>query len=175
MENNWYVIKVFPGKERILNEAFNREISLGRIKNITRFVCPTEKEMVTVRKKKVQREKVIYGGYLYFEAESQLNEDQLKEVASLPNVMGMLGDKTPIKMSPTDVRRILKDELLEEHRDAKKLKFVVGEQVKVNDGPFVSFIGHISEVKDDKVRVEIKIFGRNNCVILGQNQIDKVI
>ena len=39
MESNWYVVKVLPGKERSLNEDFNKQISLGKIKNVIRFVC----------------------------------------------------------------------------------------------------------------------------------------
>ena len=38
METNWYVVKVLPGKERTLTEQFNKEISLGKIKNINRFI-----------------------------------------------------------------------------------------------------------------------------------------
>lgn len=52
METNWYVVKVIPGKERSLAEQFNREIKLNRISNIERFVCPTEKEFVVVKKKR---------------------------------------------------------------------------------------------------------------------------
>ena len=40
MESSWYVVKVLPGKERSLNEQFNKDIGLGRISNIIRFVCP---------------------------------------------------------------------------------------------------------------------------------------
>ena len=174
MENCWYVVKVLPGKERTLNEFFNKEIYLGKINNINRFVCPTEKELVTVKKKKVPREKVLYSGYLYFESNIKLSDDQLKEIASMPNIMGMMGDKTPIRLRESDIRRILKDEMLEEHIDSKKLKFIVGEQVKVIDGPFDSFIGTISDVKDDKVNVDIKIFGRLNAVTLSYSQITKI-
>ena len=67
MSTNWYIVKVMPGKERSLTEQFNKEISIGKIKNINRFVCPTEKNLVIVKNKKVLREKVIYSGYLYFE------------------------------------------------------------------------------------------------------------
>ena len=174
MDTNWYVVKVIPGKERSLTEQFNKEIKLGRINNINRFICPTEKEFVLVRKKKVLREKVLYSGYLYFESNNKLTEDELKEVATFPNVMGMMGDKTPLRLTDSDIRRILKDETLEEHIDAKKLKYVIGEQVKVNEGAFVSFVGTISEMREDKVIVEIKIFGRNNNVNLTLEQIKKL-
>ncbi|WP_283101714.1 transcription termination/antitermination NusG family protein, partial [Escherichia coli] len=90
MNTSWYVVKVMPGKERQLNEQFNQQISLGRIKNISRFICPTEKEFVIVKNKKVLREKVIYSGYLYFESPKKLVEDELKEIALIPNIMGMM-------------------------------------------------------------------------------------
>lgn len=174
MEKFWYVVKVMPGKERSLNEEFNKQISLGRIETVDRFICPTEKEFITVKNKKILRDKVIYSGYLYFEAKNKLNEDELKDIASLPNIMGMMGNKTPLRMSISDIQRILKDELLDTHLESKKLKYVVGEIINICDGPFKSFSGSISELKDEKVFVEVKIFGRNNKVELTLSQIEKM-
>ena len=173
MENIWYVVKVLPGKERTLAEQFNKEISLGRISNIVRFICPTEKEFVIVKNKKVIREKVLYSGYLYFEAPKKLEEEQLKVISTIPNIMGMMGDRMPLLLKETDVRRILKDDTLEEHIESKKLKFDSGETIIVCDGPFNDFNGIIKELKGEKVDVEIKIFGRNTLVSLHLDQIRK--
>ena len=174
MEQCWYVVKVLPGKERTLSEQFNKEIGLGKIKNINRFICPTEKEFVALKNKKVLREKVLYSGYLYFEAVKNLEEDQLKEISLIPNIMGMMGDRMPVKLRESDIRRIIKDELLEQHIDSKKVKFISGEIVKVIEGPFTSFEGTIKELKGDKIDVEIKIFGRNTPVTLTLEQIEKI-
>ncbi len=173
MENIWYVVKVLPGKERSLAEQFNKEISLGKINNIVRFICPTEKEFVVVKNKKVIREKVLYSGYLYFEAPKRLEEEQLKVISTIPNIMGMMGDRMPLLLKDTDVRRILKDDTLEEHIESKKLKFDSGETIMVCDGPFNDFNGIIKEIKGEKVDVEIKIFGRNTLVSLHLDQIRK--
>lgn len=174
MNTSWYVVKVLPGKERQLTEQFNQQIGLGRIKNIIRFICPTEKELVNVKNKRVAREKVLYSGYLYFESQNRLNDDELKNISLIPNIMGMMGDKTPVLLKETDVRRILKDESLDEHLESKKIKYEVGEKVIVNDGPFESFEGVISELRNDKVTLEVKIFGRNNNVELTLSQIKKM-
>ena len=168
------MVKVLPGKERILTEQFNKDIELGRIKNIVRFLCPTEKEFVAIKNKKVLREKVLYSGYLYFESSTQLVDDQLKEIALMQNIMGMIGERTPVKLRESDIKRILKDDTLEEHIDAKKLKYILGETVKVIEGPFTSFQGTIKEFKGEKIEVEIKIFGRNTPVTLTSNQIEKI-
>jgi transcriptional antiterminator NusG len=167
------VVKVLPGKERSLTEQFNKDIGMNRISNIMRFICPTEKEFVVVKNKKVIREKVLYSGYLYFEAPKQLEEDDLKIISLIPNIMGMMGDRMPMLLKDTDVRRILKDDTLEEHIESKKLKFDMGESIIVCDGPFKEFSGIIKEVKGDRVDVEIKIFGRNTAVSLTLDQIQK--
>lgn len=174
METNWYVVKVLPGKERTLTEQFNKEITLGKIKNVNRFICPLEKEFVTVKNKKVLRDKVLYSGYLYFETGKKLTEDELKSLTGLPNIMGMGGDRTPILLRESDIRRILKDDMLEDHVESKRLKYTKGEMIKVIEGPFASFDGVISEIKGDKVDIEIKIFGRNTTVSLTLNQIEKI-
>jgi transcriptional antiterminator NusG len=173
MNTAWYVVKVLPGKERSLTEQFNKDIGMNRISNIMRFICPTEKEFVVVKNKKVIREKVLYSGYLYFEAPKQLEEDDLKIISLIPNIMGMMGDRMPMLLKDTDVRRILKDDTLEEHIESKKLKFDMGESIIVCDGPFKEFSGIIKEVKGDRVDVEIKIFGRNTAVSLTLDQIQK--
>lgn len=174
MSTSWYVVKVMPGKERQLNEQFNQQINLGRIKNILRFICPTEKEFIIVKNKKVLREKVIYSGYLYFESPKKLVEDELKEIALIPNIMGMMGDRRPLLMGEGDIKRILKDEALEDHIETKKLKYCIGERVKISDGPFQTFEGIISEIKGEKLVLEVKIFGRNTNVELTLLQIEKL-
>lgn len=174
MESCWYVVKVMPGKERTLTEEFNRQITNGKIKNIERFLCPTEKEFVIQKNKKILREKVLYNGYLYFECKNKLDEDELKNFSSIPNIMGMMGDKRPIMLRFDDVKRILKDDLLDEHLESKKVKYISGEMVKIVDGPFKSFEGIISEFKGEKIIVQVKIFGRDTNVELTLLQIEKL-
>lgn len=173
MNSFWYLLKVLPGKERSLNDHFNQQISLGKMNNIKRFICPTEKEFVTVKNKKILREKVIYGGYLYFECENKLNEDQLKEIATTQNVMGILGDKIPVLLREDDVKRIIKDDVLEEHAEKRRQLYSVGDKVVIIEGPFTSFKGTVSKIDQEKVDVEVLIFGRYNNVSLNLQQIKK--
>lgn len=174
METSWYLVKVLPGKERQLCEHFNKEILLENIKNVSRFVCPTEKHLITVKNKKILREKVIYSGYLYFETKEKLDVSDLKVLASQEFIMGLMGDKTPILLRESDVNRILMDEILDEHNQSKILKYEPGVPVTVNDGPFNGFSGNISAVKGDKIEVEIKIFGRSTNVLLSFNQVNGI-
>jgi transcriptional antiterminator NusG len=174
MSSKWYLLKVLSGKEKQLTEQLNQQISLGKIKNVTRFVCPIEKEYVNVKNKKILRDKIIYNGYVYFETKNRLNEDELKDFSNIPNVLSMFGNKLPILMNDADVNRIIKDNLLEEHIENKKLKYLIGENVFVKDGPFKTFEGIISKIIDDKIELEIKIFGRSTFVLMNSEQIEKI-
>ena len=171
--NKWYVIKVMPGKERQLNEQFNSQISSGKLTYIKRFVCPTEREMKVVSGKKVYKEKVLYNGYLYFECDESLSKDQLGVIAANSSVMSMLGDKMPKRMSHEDISRIIKDEVLENLKKEKSLKYLIGESVKIDMGPFTDFTGNIESIKGDKVALSVKVFGRSTTVELNLDQISK--
>jgi transcriptional antiterminator NusG len=54
--------------------------------------------------------------------------------------------------------------------------FILGETVKVVDGPFNDFNGVIEEVYDEKkkLKVMVKIFGRRTPVELNFVQVEKV-
>ncbi len=174
MTNKWYLLKVLSGKEKQLTEQLNQRISLGKMKNVTRFVCPIEKEYVTVKNKKILKDRVIYNGYIYFETKNKLNDDELKDLSNIPNVISMFGNKLPILMSDVDVSKIIKDEILDEHIENKKLKYIIGDNIIVKDGPFKTFEGKVSKINDDKLEVEVKIFGRSTFVSLQIEQIEKV-
>jgi transcriptional antiterminator NusG len=175
MNTYWYLVKVLPGKERQLAEEFNRQINLEKIKNINRFVCPTEKQLVIVKKKNTIREKVLYSGYLYFEAPNQLEEDELKTISMTQNIMSMGNSKLPILLRKSDVDRILKDDVLEKHIESKTFKFKINEPVLIIDGPFKTFKGTVTQLKEnDKVEIEVMIFERSTTLILDAKQLEKI-
>lgn len=171
--SNWYVIKVLSGKERQLNKQFNEDISSGKIKNIIRFICPTDEKYTIIRNKRVLKESVIYNGYLYFEAEKLLTDDELKYIGTFPSIIGLFGNKKPILLNKTDVEKILKDDELFNHVDSKRLKFIEGESVILTESPFNGFSGEIKSVSGDKVELEVKIFDRVTKLTLNVDQIIK--
>ena len=174
MTNFWYIIRVLPGKERQLAEHFNEQISLGKLNEIIRFICPTENEFITLRKKKVLREKVIYNGYIYFETTNKLSEDELKHISINSNILSMSGSKLPSLMSDSDVRKIMKEDDIIKRAESKLTKYIKGETVIINDGPFKTFEGTVVDFIGDKINLEVKIFGRNTPVTLDITQINKI-
>jgi transcriptional antiterminator NusG len=168
------VVKVLPGKERILKDEFNKQITQGKINNISRFVCPTEREFKIVKNKKVIREKVLYSGYLYFESDNDLSNDDLKYISGLNGLMGLMGERIPVKLRDNDVKRVIKDEELDEYNQTIKYQYHVGDSIKIIDGPFTTFEGVISAINGEKVSLEVRIFGRVTPVELTLRQIEKL-
>ena len=96
---------------------------------------------------------------------------------NIPGVIGFLGDKgQPIPLRPAEVNRILGkvDELSESDAELN-IPFIVGEAVKVIDGPFNSFTGTIEEINEEKKKltVMVKIFGRKTPLELNYMQVEK--
>tara|TARA_R110001592_G_scaffold64818_9_gene199264 strand:+ start:14420 stop:14941 length:522 start_codon:yes stop_codon:yes gene_type:complete len=173
MGSYWYLVKVLPGKERQLKDRFNSEIDLGNIRGIKEFVCPLEKELKMVKTKKIIRERVIYTGYLYFETEEILTEDDLTNLSYLPDTMKVLGDNRPIRVRDKEIQRVLKTGH-EGQEISNGVQYTIGETIKVIDGPFNTFEGEIRLINGDKVDVDVKVFGRPTKVTLSKEQIDKL-
>jgi transcriptional antiterminator NusG len=76
----------------------------------------------------------------------------------------------------SEVNRIIgKVDELAEHEEEMKVPFIVGEPVKVIDGPFNNFTGVVDEINEDKkkLKVMVKIFGRKNLLELSYMQVEK--
>mgnify|MGYP006193794767 CR=1 FL=1 len=63
----------------------------------------------------------------------------------------------------------------QETEEELKIPFVIGESVKVIDGPFNNFSGVIDEINEEKkkLKVMVKIFGRKNLLELSYMQVEK--
>jgi transcription antitermination factor NusG len=175
MSTNWYIVKVSHGQERKLNDQFNEKIALGKIKNVIRFICPLEEKIVTVKGKKIKKGSVIYNGYLYFETEKLLSDDELKTISLFPNIMSIMGTKIPKLVSKSDVSKILKDEELNKHIEDKSSEIKKDQKVRIITGVFEGLVGIVSNLTNDGVEVNVNIFERETKVIVPLNNLIKTI
>ena len=144
--------------------------------NVQEVVVPTEKVISTVGGKKVEKEKVLFSGYVFVRC--RLVGDVQNQLAQTTNVVNFLMGRVSKKPEPLPDEQI---EAMLGHVDEgiknaeTQITFMVGEQVKVNDGPFKDFDGVIEEVNDEKkkLKVMVKIFGRKTPLELNYDEVDK--
>lgn len=177
-EKKWYSLRVISGKEKKIKERIELEIQRSEWSDfITQVIVPTEKVYKIRSGKKVISERNILPGYILIEAEpSKLTGEVVQTIANIPNVIHFLGKNTPIPMQQSEANRLLGK--VDESQDAGEQMlepFLVGETVKIIDGPFTDFVGDVQEVNEEKkkLKVIVKIFGRGTEVELNFMQIEK--
>ena len=165
----WYVVRAVSGKEKKVKEYLELEIARMKLSDyVNQVLIPTEKVFKIQNGKKVNKEKAFLPGYVLIEA--ALVGEVAHVIKGIPNVIGFLGTVKggdPVPMRIAEVNRILgKVDELSMTEEELKIPFVVGESVKVVDGPFNNFSGVVDEINEDKkkLKVMVKIFGRKNLL-----------
>lgn len=185
-ETKWYCLRVVSNKERKIKERIDLEIDRSGWRDIIpQVILPTEKVYKIRNGKKVIQERTLTPGYLFIEAvyykaengyKSALNGEIAQAIESVKDVIHFLGDTKPIPMREEEVKRILsKVDYSEESGESLAEPFLVGEEVKVIDGPFHDFVGTIQDINEEKkkLKVIIKVFGRGTEVELNFMQVEK--
>jgi transcriptional antiterminator NusG len=174
----WYVVRAVSGKEKKVKEYLELEIARMKLTDyVNQVLIPTEKVFKIQNGKKVTKEKAFLPGYVLIEA--ALVGEVSHVIKSIPNVIGFLGTEKggePVPMRMAEVNRILgKVDELSITEEELKIPFVIGESVKVIDGPFNNFSGVVDEINEDKkkLKVMVKIFGRKNLLELNYMQVEK--
>lgn len=177
-EKKWYVVRAISGKEKKTKEYIEMEINrLNMQEYVSQVLIPTEKVYQIRKGKKVSKERSFYPGYILIEA--ILVGEVPHIIKNIPNVIGFLGETKggdPVPMRDSEVNRILgKVDELAESDEELNIPFIVGETVKVIDGPFNSFSGVIEEINEEKkkLKVMVKIFGRKTPLELSYMQVEK--
>ena len=173
----WYVVRAISGKEKKVKSHMELEISrLKMTKYVGQILIPTEKVYQIRKGKKMSKERNFFPGYILMEAE--LVGEIVYAIKNVTNVIGFLGTKEgdPIPLRQVEVNRILgKVDEMAESAEIINIPFIVGESVKVIDGPFNTFSGTIEEINEEKkkLKVMVKIFGRKTPIELSYMQVEK--
>ena len=175
-EMQWYVLRAISGKEGKVKEYIDAEIKNGRLGgHVSQVLIPTEKVFQVRAGKRIVKERNYLPGYVLVEA--RLVGEIAHELRNTPNVLGFLGGMdNPTPLRESEVNRILgKVDELEDIPQEIEIPFIVGENVKVIEGPFSGFSGVVEKVDDEKkkVTVNVKVFGRSTGLDLGFMQVEK--
>ncbi|CWQ19362.1 transcription antitermination protein NusG [Neisseria meningitidis] len=177
MSKKWYVVQAYSGFEknvqRILEERIARE-EMGDY--FGQILVPVEKIVDIRNGRKTISERKSYPGYVLVEME--MTDDSWHLVKSTPRVSGFIGGRAnrPTPISQREAEIILQQVQTGIEKPKPKVEFEVGQQVRVNEGPFADFNGVVEEVnyERNKLRVSVQIFGRETPVELEFSQVEKI-
>lgn len=178
VKKKWYVIRAISGKEKKVKEQLELEIERQNLSDyVEQILIPTEKVYQIRNGKKISKEKNYLPGYVLIEA--ALVGEVEHVIQSTNNIIGFLGGEKggdPLPMRESEVNRILgKVDELAGADEEMNIPYVIGESVKVIDGPFNNFNGVVEEINEDKkkLKVMVKIFGRKTPLELSYMQVQK--
>lgn len=177
MAARWYIVQAYSGFEKkIAAEIREKAVQKGVAALIEDVVVPTEEVVEVRRGKKVAAERKFFPGYVLVKME--LTDATWHMVKNLPKVTGFLGGGGKGKPQPITDREA--EAIFAQVKEGiahpkHTVTYEVGENVKVIEGPFDSFVGVVEEVDEDKgrLKVSVSIFGRPTPVELEFTQVEK--
>jgi len=181
-QGHWFAMHVLSGQENNVRKSMINRLKAEELgEYIFDIIIPTERVSEIKRGKKIETERKLYPGYVFvnmnlFDEEKKLVDKSWYFVRETPGVIGFADGDRPVAMKNHEVEGMLAQMREREEKIIPKISFVVGDKVKVGDGPFQSQEGVIEDVDPDKgrVRVAVSIFGRSTPVELEYWQVEKV-
>lgn len=173
-KHKWYIVNTYSGHENKVATQLKARIKANKMEDIiTEVLVPTQDKIVINKGKKRTVKEKIFPGYVLIQM--VLNDDTWHIVRNTEGVTGFVGSRTkPSPLNPDELKSILA--FTKVKQPSYQTSFSIGDAVKVVDGPFVDFVGSISEINRDKgqVKVLLSVFGRETPVVLDFLQVKKL-
>ena len=173
----WYVVHAYSGMEKAVERNLRERIDRSEMQEkFGRILVPMEEVVELKNGKKAVTERRFFPGYVLVEME--MADDSWHLVKHTNKVTGFVGGakNRPSPISDAEVMKIVNQMQEGVEKPRPKVQWVVGELVRVKEGPFTDFNGAVEDVNYDKskVRVSVTIFGRATPVELDFSQVEKV-
>lgn len=177
----WFVLHTLSGQEQKVKDSIEKRLKLEEMGEYIREVLVPMEKVAEVRNgKKTVTNRKLYPGYVFVEMElldegKRIIEKPWYFIRDTQGIIGFVGGERPSPASAEEISSIKSQISDAEETERPKVNFDIGETVKINDGPFLSFGGVIEEIDPDrgKLKVTVNIFGRNTPVELEYWQVEK--
>ena len=176
----WYIIHTYSGQEERVKRNLDQRISSMDIKDrILQVVVPTEEEIEIREGKRRSVRRKVFPGYIL--VQMSMDDHSWHVVRETPGVTGFVSSEDekelrpkPVPLEEREVESILSQ--MESETPKLRVGFVVGQSVRITDGPFTDFIGVVDHVFQDrgKVSILVSFFGRETPVELDFLQVEKI-
>ncbi|GAA4004894.1 transcription termination/antitermination protein NusG [Comamonas faecalis] len=172
----WYIVHAYSGMEKAVERNITERINrAGMNTKFGRILVPTEEVVEMKNGQRKTTERRLFPGYVF--VEMVMDDDTWHLVKHTSKVTGFVGGakNRPAPISEAEVQKIVEQMEQGTDKPRHKVEFMVGELVRVKDGPFTDFNGSVEEVNYEKsrLRVSVMIFGRSTPVELEFAQVEK--
>ncbi len=175
MAMRWYIIHAYSGFEKKVAQSVKEQsIIKGMADHFDEVLVPVEEVVEVRRGQKVNAERKFFPGYIL--AHMEMTDESYHLVKNTPKVTGFLGNgNKPVPISEKEAMAVLNQVQEGIERPKPSVMFDIGEEVRVSDGPFATFMGVVEGVDEDKAKltVSVSIFGRSTPVELDFGQVEK--
>ena len=176
MTKRWYVVHAYSGFEKQVMRSLKERVKRAAMEEkFGEIIVPTEEVVEMKGGQKRRSERKFFPGYVLVQME--MDEGSWHLVKECPKVLGFIGGRPdkPAPITDDEASKILRRIEDSGEKPKPKTLFEPGEVVRVVDGPFADFNGHVEEVNYEKsrLRVAVLIFGRSTPVELEFSQVEK--
>lgn len=172
---NWYAIYTYSGFEKRVKRDIEHRASIEGLREMLGDIIIPEERIVEIKDgKRKESSRNFMPGYVFIQMEP--DDELFKMIREVNGVSQFVGseDKASV-LSEEEVMNVVG--LIEDKQDKPKpeIKFRVGDQVKVIEGPFSNFIGTVEDIDHDRSRLKVmvSIFGRSTPVDLAVLEVEK--
>lgn len=177
MAKRWYIVHAYSNFEKKVAESIKERAKAAGLDHLFEEVLVPAEEVVEVRRgRKIHAERKLFPSYVMVKME--MTDPAFLLIKNTPKVTGFLGSENKaVPISDDEAMRILHQVKEGVERPKPSVTFEIGEKVRVSDGPFASFEGHVEEVDEIRARVKVgvSIFGRPTPVELEFGQVEKTV
>ena len=178
----WYAVQTLSNQEKKATTYLTKFREVEEMEDLIHEVLmPTEMVSEVKNGKKTQRQRKFYPGYIFVKMRLYDDDERLIQrawyfVREAQGVINFVGGERPTPLKDEEIGRILTQVSESEGKEKPKIQFNVGEEVKINDGPFTNLSGKIDEIDPDRgrLKVSVSIFGRFTPVELEYWQVQRI-
>jgi transcription termination/antitermination protein NusG len=165
-EGHWYVLHTYSGYENKVKKTIESKVEARDLGDrVYEIVVPTQEEIEIRQGQRHNVMKKVFPGYVLVRME--LDEETWYELRNTPGVTGFVSSQNkPVQLTEDEAQNVLKGMAAEPPK--VKMQFVLGDTVRIIDGPFADFRGEVDEVNNEKgkIKVLVSFFGRETPVEL---------
>ena len=176
MAKRWYIVHTYSNFEKKVMEDIKKQVVQKKLDDLFESVIVPTEEVVEIRRgRRIKSERRFFPGYVLVKVD--LTDEAFHLIKNTPKVTGFLGSgQKPVPITDAEAARILNQVAEGVEKPKTTIRFEIGEQVRVADGPFASFNGQVEEVDEERSRlkVAVSIFGRPTPVELEYGQVEKM-